>query len=294
MLGLGVAGQLLGQPGLAHARLAEEQQQLAPGVADGVLDAVAQEAELGLATDQPGAVALRSVAGRCHGRVGAPGGHRVPRGPWPRSARAPRSARCGGWRRRWRARRARRPAGRWSAGGWRCSRRRPSPCSRRRLAARRRAPRRCSRRPACGCRRRARRRPARASPACAARRGRRARRRPRGRSGAPKRATMASPMILSTRPPNASMSATSRSKQPSTRFFTCSGIHRLGQRGVADQVREEDRHDATLVSPQPQVLPALGAEPCARRHVCTTAWAGHCAPNLPGAPSATSCQRTWR
>ena len=93
--------------------------------------------------------------------------------------------------------------------------------------------------------------------------------------GAPNRATMASPMILSTRPPKASMSATSRSKQPSMRFFTCSGSRVSDSVGVADEVREEDRDDPTLVSPQPQVLPALGAEPCARRHVRTTAGAGH-------------------
>ena len=41
--------------------------------------------------------------------------------------------------------------------------------------------------------------------------------------GAPNRATMASPTILSTRPPNSAMSSTSRSNQPSTRFLTFSG-----------------------------------------------------------------------
>ena len=62
-----------------------------------------------------------------------------------------------------------------------------------------------------------------ASPACAARRAPPARRRPRGRSGAPKRAMISSPTILSSRPPKSVMSATSRSKQWSTRRLTCSG-----------------------------------------------------------------------
>ena len=52
-------------------------------------------------------------------------------------------------------------------------------------------------------------------------------------------------------------------------------VHRLGQRGVPDEVREEDRHDPTLVSPQAQVLSALRAEASACRHVRTTAGAGH-------------------
>jgi hypothetical protein len=41
--------------------------------------------------------------------------------------------------------------------------------------------------------------------------------------GAPNRATIASPMILSTWPPKAMTSATSRSKQRSMRFLTFSG-----------------------------------------------------------------------
>ncbi len=41
--------------------------------------------------------------------------------------------------------------------------------------------------------------------------------------GAPKRAMISSPTILSSRPPNAVTSATSRSKQRSTRRLTCSG-----------------------------------------------------------------------
>src|SRR5438874_3545944 len=41
--------------------------------------------------------------------------------------------------------------------------------------------------------------------------------------GAPNRAMMASPTILSTRPPNSVTTATSRWKQRSTRYFTCSG-----------------------------------------------------------------------
>ena len=154
---LGVAGQLLGQPRLADAGLAEQEQQRRPGVADGVLHAVAQQAELRLAADEPRPVALGPVAraGRRRRRPARPAP--APRGPWRRSARAPRSGPCDGWRRRWPGPRAPRPAGRRPAGGWRCSRRRPSRCSRRRRGARPRAPRRCSRRRACGCRRRARR-----------------------------------------------------------------------------------------------------------------------------------------
>ena len=53
------------------------------------------------------------------------------------------------------------------------------------------------------------------------------------------------------------------------------GIAGLGQRREADEVGEEDRDDPTLVAPQPQVVPARGAEPCARRHVRMAAGAGH-------------------
>ncbi len=42
-------------------------------------------------------------------------------------------------------------------------------------------------------------------------------------TGAPNRATISSPTILSRRPPKSTMSATSASKQASTRRFTCSG-----------------------------------------------------------------------
>ena len=77
MLALGVARQLLGEAGLAHAGLAEQQEQGAAGVADGVLDAVAEQAQLGLAPDEAGPVALGPVAGRRDRRVGPPRGHEL-------------------------------------------------------------------------------------------------------------------------------------------------------------------------------------------------------------------------
>ena len=66
--------------------------------------------------------------------------------------------------------------------------------------------------------------------------------------GAPNRATMASPMILSTRPPKASMSATRRSKQPSTRFLTCSGSSVSDSDVKPTRSANSTRDDAALVS----------------------------------------------
>ena len=71
-------------------------------------------------------------------------------------------------------------------------------------------------------------------------------------TGAPNSATMASPMILSTWPPKATTSAARRSKQSSTRFLTCLGVERLGQRGEADEVGEEHGDDAALVGARRQ------------------------------------------
>ena len=45
------------------------------------------------------------------------------------------------------------------------------------------------------------------------------------------------------------MSATRRSKQSSTRFFTCSGSRVSDSDGEADEVGEQDRDDAALVGP---------------------------------------------
>ena len=113
-------GELLGEAGLAHAGLAEHQQQRRPRVADRVLDAVAQQAQLGLATDEPGPVALGAVPGR---------GDRVRRSPRRDEVLLALGVdridlvvarRCGGWPRTWPRRRGPRPAGRPPGGGWRC------------------------------------------------------------------------------------------------------------------------------------------------------------------------------
>ena len=94
-------------------------------------------------------------------------------------------------------------------------------------------------------------------------------------TGAPNRATMASPMILSTRPPKASMSGDEVLEAAVDQVLDLLGVPGLGQGGEADEVGEQDRDDAALVAAQPQVLPAVGAEPCARRHVRAAAGAGH-------------------
>ena len=71
-------------------------------------------------------------------------------------------------------------------------------------------------------------------------------------TGAPNRARIASPMILSTRPPNAVMSATRRSKHASTRFLTVLGVAGLGERGEPDEVGEQHGDDPALVAARPQ------------------------------------------
>ncbi len=77
VVGLGVDGQLLGQAGLADASLPQQEQQSSPGVEDGVLDAVAEQPELRFPADEPGPVALRSIAGWSHCGIGPPGGHQL-------------------------------------------------------------------------------------------------------------------------------------------------------------------------------------------------------------------------
>ena len=188
--------------------------------------------ELGLAADQPGPVALGPVPGRGDGAVGPPGRHELLAALGRRSAPASRSGRCDGWRRRSPDRRAPHPAAAarlQAVGGVHDVAHRGVVAAGAERADEHLAGVHADAHADVdvelgGVRRQA-------SPACAARRARPARRRPRGRSGAPKRATIASPMILSTRPPKASMSATSRSKHPSMRFFTCSGS-RVSERVV--------------------------------------------------------------
>ena len=68
---------------------------------------------------------------------------------------------------------------------------------------------------------------------------------------------MASPTILSTRPPNSAMSATSRSNQPSTRFLTCSGSSGSASVVKPDDVGEQDRHDASLVTDDRELRPQV-------------------------------------
>ena len=73
-------------------------------------------------------------------------------------------------------------------------------------------------------------------------------------TGAPNRAMMASPRTLSTRPPNASISATSGWKYDSTRRVTASGIEVLGERGVADEVGEQHRDDPPFLDRDRRIL----------------------------------------
>ena len=67
-------------------------------------------------------------------------------------------------------------------------------------------------------------------------------------TGAPKSATMASPTILSTRPPHAVTSAASRAKHRSRMALTCSGSRCFGHRREADDVGEQHRRDSSFVN----------------------------------------------
>ena len=62
-------------------------------------------------------------------------------------------------------------------------------------------------------------------------------------TGAPNSASMPSPRILSTLPPNDVTSSTSRSKQESISRLTCSGSRCSARVGEADQIGEEHRDD---------------------------------------------------
>ena len=86
---------------------------------------------------------------------------------------------------------------------------------------------------------------------------------------------MASPTILSTRPPKAVTSATRRSKQRSTRSLTCSGSRVSLSEVKPDQVGEQDRDDAPLVGAGLQRLPTARAEPRALRRFRAAGGADH-------------------
>ena len=274
VLALGVARQLLGEPGLPDAGLPQQQEQRPTGVADRVLDAVAQEAQLGLAPDEPRPVALRSVARRRDRRLGPPRRHellasldvdRLERLVADRAAR-----------RRERGRADDHLAGLGGA---------LQPVGRVHDVAHRRVV-------AAGPER-AHQHLARVDPDphadVDAQLGRGQRERllhPQGgahgalsvvlvRGGRTEQRhdgvaddlvdAAAEGVDLGHEPPEAVVD----------QVLHLLRIPRLGQRGVPDQVREEDRDDPTLIPPQPQVLTALGAEPCACRHVRMAAGAGH-------------------
>ncbi len=72
----GDLGDLVHQPRLADARVADEEQQRRPTAGDGQVERVGEERDLVVAADQRGAGAVGSVAGRQSGTFGHPGRHR--------------------------------------------------------------------------------------------------------------------------------------------------------------------------------------------------------------------------
>ena len=66
-------------------------------------------------------------------------------------------------------------------------------------------------------------------------------------TGAPNRATMASPMILSTRPPKATMSADETLEAAVDQVLHLLGVEPLGQLRVADEVGEQHGDDPPLL-----------------------------------------------
>ena len=274
MLALGVARQLLGEAGLAHAGLAQQKEQGPAGVVDGVLDAVAQQTQLGFPPDEAGTVALGAVAGRGDCGVGAPGGHEllptldvdrfegvVPHAP-PRRRERRRAdedvARLGGA-----------------------------------LQAVRRVHHVAHRRVVAAGAERADEHLARVDPHAHAdvhtelHRGERERllHPQRGSHGAlgvvlvrRRRTEQGDDRVTDDLVDPAAKGVDVRHEPPEAvvdQVLHLLGIAGLRQRRVADEIREEDRHDPTLVPPQSQVLAALRAEPCARRHVRMAVGAGH-------------------
>ena len=85
-----------------------------------------------------------------------------------------------------------------------------------------------------------------------------ARRRPRARPARRRARPSASPMTLSTWPPNVVISVASRSKQRSTRFLMCSGSAVSERRREPDEIGEEHGRDPALVGAGDEAVPARG------------------------------------
>ena len=271
---LGVARQLLGQARLAHPGLAEQEQQRRPRVADRVLDAVAEEPELRFATDQPGPVALGPVPGRSHGGIGPPGRDELlaALGVDRLQGVVANGATGGGEGGRAHEHLAGLGGGLQAVG-------RVHHVAHRGVVAAgaQRAHQHLARVHA----------DAHADVDVELGRVRRQRllHAQRGAHGAlgvvlvgGGRAEEGDDGVADdlVHPPAEGVDVGHQPLEaPVDEVLHLLRVARLGERRVADQVREEHRDDPTLVPPQPQVLPALRAEPCARRHVSTTAGAGH-------------------